>query len=396
MKAVLAIVMVAACAACAAGPRTAGRSEPPPQRADFAHDSALFELLASPPSADRVDSLRQLEQRTGLALADTLADIAEESTVHPVLRANAIAILGRLRTPRHLIVIQPLLEDPDERIRLAAVGAAREFLAVRPESAMRLLSIAAMDSSLAVQARTLEAVTDRDVELLRAWMRRGPAPALEPVLQQMIAVAEERGAPLEPDTATRVLVRRGPNGGTLRFRPAQEWPQWQIAVGRLELQNARGTITLGERVEVVRNVIPAFFSRDGEFLVYEEQREIFVVDMATAAKRGVGPGLAPRALPFTDDFAYARLVPDSATELRSGARLEYELVRGAFAPSTSSESGVLTRIAVNISFDVAGGASPLRWMRIRETADGSGFELAGPGIATVPLPGLLPAVVKSP
>ena len=378
-------------AACAAGTRPVSRAEPPPQLGDFPHEAALFALLAAPPAAELVDSLRQLEQRTGMAWADTIADITEETTAHPLLRANALTLLGRLRAPRYLILIQPRLADPDERVRLAAVGAAREFLSTRPEPAMRLLEIATRDSSIAVQARALEAMADRDVDLLRAWLRHGPAPALVPVVREVVAVAEERGAPLVPDPVTGILERRGPDGTTLRFRPVQRWLAWQTAVGRLELMSPRGVASLGEHVEVARDVVPAFFSRDGAFLVYESAREIFVHSRAAASTRSVGPGIAPRALPFTDDFVYVRAVQDSATEQGISVRLQYELVRASFAGTPSAHAGVIASVKAMARFDVAGGASPARWMRIRETADGAGFELVGMGIDPVPLPDLLSA-----
>jgi hypothetical protein len=366
----------------------AGHGEPAPDRALFPHDARLFSVLAAQPGLTQLDSLRKLEQRTGWELTDTLDVIIEDRALHPQLRANAIWLLGKMRAVQPVAQLQPLLDDPDERVRLAVVAAAREALPDRHESAMAVLRHALNDSSPDVQARVLEAMTDRDIDLLRAWLHDPRMPQLIPIVQDLVAAAEERGAPLEPD-ASGVLQRTNPAGHTLTFRPVKQWPAWRIACGELALRTARnGLVVLGDDIEVVHDVVPAFFSSEGRYLVYEKARRIFVREIATGTERTMGKGTAPRPIPFTEDFVFAREIEDARTEQRAGYRLQYELVREPFAwIAYDTTSQIIGTIETNVAFEVAGGASPVRWMRVREKSDGSAFELTGQGFDPVALPG---------
>jgi hypothetical protein len=365
-----------------------GHGEPAPDPGLFPHDARLYSVLAAQPGLAQLDSLRQLEERTGWELTDTLAEIIEDRALHPQLRANAVWLLGKMHAVQPVAQLKPLLEDPDERVRLAVVAAAGESLPDRHESAMAVLRHALNDPSPDVQARVLEAMTDRDIDLLRAWLRRPPVTQLIPIVQDLVAAAEERGAPLEPD-ASGVLQRTSPVGHTLTFRPVKQWPEWRIAYGELALRTAQNaTVVLGNDLEVVQDVVPAFFSGDGRFLVYEKARRIIVREMATGTERTLGRGIAPRPIPFTEDFVFAREIEDARTEERAGSRLQYELVRESFAMLANDTTGeIIGLMATNVSFDVAGAASPVRWMRVQEKSDGSGFQLTGQGFDPVALPG---------
>jgi hypothetical protein len=365
-----------------------GHGERPPDRGLFPHDARLFSVLAAQPGLAQLDSLRKLEQRTGWELTDTLGEVIEDRALHPQLRANAIWLLGKMRAVQPVAQLQPLLDDPDERVRLAVVSAAREALPDRHESAMAVLRQALNDPSPDVQARVLEAMTDRDIDLLRAWLHHPRMPQLIPIVQDLVAAAEERGAPLEPD-ASGVLQRTNPAGHTLTFRPVKQWPVWRIACGELALRTARNdTVVLGDDIEVVHDVVPAFFSSDGRYLVYEKERRIFVREVAAGSERTLGKGTAPRPIPFTEDFVFAREIEDARTEQRAGSRLQYELVREPFAwVASDTTRQIIGIIETNVTFEVAGGASPVRWMRIQEKSDGSAFVLTGQGFDPVALPG---------
>jgi hypothetical protein len=168
---------------------------------------------------------------------------------------------------------------------------------------------------------------------------------------------------------------------------------WQLAIGTLQLTPAGGSpVMLGDSIEAARRVLPAFFSNDGRWLVYERSREIRIRSVATGEERVAGPGLAPRPLPFTDDFIFVRELPAARSQQRTGVRLQYELRRAPFEPSagTPGASEIAGRVGANVRFDVSGAASPVRWMRVRERFDGSGFELVGDGIDPVSLPGPSP------
>jgi len=370
-------------------PAPAPPAQRPPDPQSFPHGRALFDLLVQSPGIQQRDSLEALEERLVLDLTDTLATIADQPSVHPLLRANALLLAGRRAVPRHFIMLRPLLQEDDERIRLAVVAAARAYLPTRPEASMQLLGEALADSSPNVQARVLEAASDRDVEMLRAYVARSPAHELAIVARDLIAAAEERGAPLEADSGG-VLRRTGPGGHTLTYRPRRSWPSWQLSIGTLALTPADGSpVMLGDSIEAARSVVPAFFSNDGRWLVYERSREIRVRSVETGAERVLGPGLAPRPLPFTNDFIFVRELPDARTQLRTGSRLQYELHRAPFQPQagTSVDAEVVGLVGGNVRFEVSGAASPVRWMRVRERWDGSGFELVGDGIDAVVLPG---------
>lgn len=377
----LAAGMVAASAGCA---RPAARSGP--IGVPFPGDPALSAILAMDPGAAQLDSLEVYEaRRYGHMITDTLADIAEDTTVDPLFRANALLLVGRRHEARHFIVLRPLLSASDPRIRLAVVMAAREYLPGRPEAALALLAEALNDPSEAVQARALEGMTDRLIEPLREYVRRSPSPGLARVAEGLIAAAEERGAPLEPDSAGR-LSRSGPGGHRLSYRPTRSWPRTGVSMGVLQLApSGAPPVTLGDSIEVARAVVPAFFSSDGQFLVYEKRREIRVRNVATGAERTVGPGIAPRPLPFTDSFIYARRIEGAAREGGAETGLEYELHRVPFAASpVPAEPDVVGTISAKSTFAVAGGASPVRWMRVVESE--GYFRLEGDGMDPVPLP----------
>lgn len=373
--------LVAAALAGCAGARATPR---PPDPAQFEHLPALFPLLAGEPGPAGADSLAALEQRTGLTLTDSLADIAEDTAAHPLLRANAALLLGRRHPPERLIVYNGLLAARDERIRLAAVMALREYLPGRPESALRLLSRALDDPSPAVQARVLEVMADRDADRLRAYIERAASPELVRVARDLVMAAEQRGAPAQrgPDGS---LTRDGPGGHRLVFTPRSSWPGWEAAAGRLEVRPAGGApAVLGDAVEVSRDVVPAFFSPDGRFLVYEKERRIYVREVGTGAEREAGEGIAPRPLPFTGDFIWFRERPEARSETRDLVRLRYQALRASFADAAPPAPVPEGLVAVTVKLDVAGGASPLRWARVVEM-DGE-FTLRAEGVDPFILP----------
>ena len=374
-------VCVPALIACAGSPR-----QPPPDLLAFPHDSALFAVLAGEPGPAQLDALERYEAAAGQLVTDTLAVIADDTTLHPLLRANALLLLGRREPGRHLLTVGMALEEPDERMQLAAVGVLREVIDVQPAVAMRLLAVALRSPSAAVQARVLETIAARDAELLREYIGRAPPPALLRIAGDLLAVAEERGAPLPPADSTGRLERTGPAGHSLRYEPRKRWPGG-VSVGALTLLPQRAApVALGD-VEVAGSVVPAFFSADGTFLVWETDRTIRVRDVAGGTVRDAGPGIAPRAMPFTPDFLFLREIAGARTVLRAGTRIQYEVLRAPFAlpPGDTTPLAIFTGLAANAGMTLNGGASPVRWMRVVELADGA-FALVGEGMDTTRLP----------
>jgi len=357
----------------------------PPDRGAFPYDAALFDVLAADPGPAALDSLDALEARTRDDLTGTLVTVAEDPALHPLLRANAVLLIGRRHPPAHLIVLGPLLDEADERIRLATVVALRDYLPGRPEPAMHLLARALRDPSPAVRARVLETVAERDPVLLRDYVAREPSAELVAIARELILVAEQRGAALVPGPDGS-LARTGPAGHTLRFERVRSWPSWEAAAGRLTLTVPGGEpVTLGEAVEVSRDVVPAFFSPDGRYVVYEDARRVRVRDIETSEERDLGEGIAPRPLPFTGDFVFFRPEPGGAPPAGASAELAYRALRASFAGGPSAAAPVpVGRVTATTRTEVAGGASPVRWAVIDES--GGRFTVRAEGLTSLVLP----------
>ena len=355
--------------ACGTRPATPA----PPERQAFPYDSALFDVLATDPGPLQLEAFGRVEAAQGAFLTDTLAVIADDTAVHPLLRANALHLVGQRQDLKWMILLGPALQASDVRLRLAAVAAAREFLPLRPEPATRLLGIALQDSSAAVQARALEGLAARDATLLRDYLESSPPPQLDAIARDLLHVAEQRGATLIPVDSSGRLERNGPNGHKLVYAPSRVWPRWDLSTGTLEFQPANGpAVDLGE-VEVARNVLPAFFSPDGTFIVYESDRVIHVHDVAAGTAREVGPGIAPRGLPFTEDFVFARERDGGRTVSPTGTRIQYDILRAPFAATSGGvtiEPAVIATIGASANFEVSGAASPLRWAFVTESSPG--------------------------
>jgi hypothetical protein len=379
-----ALVQTLAAGACAARPNVPS----PPDPLSFPFDSALFAVLATDPGPAQLAAFERFEALRGAFMTDTLAVIAEDTAIHSLLRANAIRLIGQRLDLANFIVVPPAFDDPDVRVRLAAVAAAREFLVPRPDAATRLLGLALRDSSTAVQALALEALAGRDAAVLMEYLGRSPPPQLATVARDLLTVAGQRGDPLEPVDSTGRLERTGPGGHTLVYRPDQRWEQWELSAGSLELVPAGAAPVRIGFVEVAAAVIPAFFSPDGRYLVFESDRTIRVHDVPGATTREVGPGIAPRPIPFTDDFVYMREEEGGRAEMQTGARILYDVVRAPFAASAGGvtmEPAVLMTVGANANFEVRGGASPLRWARVVETSPGM-FSIIAGNADPIPLP----------
>jgi hypothetical protein len=354
-----------------------------PDPASFPHDPALFGILSMEPGREQLDSLAAHESRVVYHVNDTLSTIAEDTAIHPLLRANAALLIGRRHDMKHFIILKPLLDADDPRIRLAVVAAAQEYLPVLEGESLTILRAALRDPEQAVQVRALEAIGDRDATALRDYLGSGPPPELASVAEGLLLAAEQRGAPLEPQQ-NGSLVRTGPGGARLVYERQRFWPGSDLSAGTLDLVTPDGTrVVLGDSVEVARSVMPAFFSSDGMHIVFEEARTIRVHHVATGETESVGQGIAPRPLPFTEDFVYAVELEQATTEVRGQTRISYELKRAPFASAAPDEEPI-GELTVTSSFGVSGGASPARWMRIVE--DAGMFSLRGENVDPAQLP----------
>jgi hypothetical protein len=300
-----------------------------------------------------------------------LAAVAADTTAPPLIRANAILLYSDRGLPT-IEVYLDVLDAGDDRVRAAGLVALKPFLK-RWSSGIGLVRKALHDSSSLVQARALEILGDGYVDDLRAYVTRTRDGALRTVALDLIGTAEERGAPLVPDS-TGALQRTAPAGPRLIYKPRQRWDDsWGVALGKLQVAvPGKPLQTISDSVEVVRNVVPAFFSADGRYLVYEANRLVRVRDLATGADRIVDRGSAPRLVPFSSTFIYVKQVRARADQPQPANTLRYDVMQ---APLSEGSGKAIGQLHARARHEVNGYASAVRWMRVRE-ADGK-FQLTG-------------------
>jgi hypothetical protein len=246
-----------------------------------------------------------------------------------------------------------------------------------PRDAEQLARLALEDAAAEVQAEALHVLGDRDADVLRAFIPRAADEELRIIATDLVRVAEARGARLTGDDQG-VLRRETPDGFTVTFQPRTRWPQWDAAVGTVAVTRAGAAVATLEGIEAVAGVVPVFFSAEGTHIVFERDRQIVVREVEGAAERVVGPGLAPRVLPFTDDFVFVREAQNGRTDLRAQMRIMYEVLRVPFA---GGEPEVIGGFNALVAHDRHGNYSPVRWMHVEDR--GGYFYLAADGFESV-------------
>jgi hypothetical protein len=274
----------------------------------------------------------------------------------------------------------------DDRVRAAALVALKPF-APRWSNSILLIRRALNDSSTLVQAKALELLGAEHIDELRAYQVRTRHADLRKIADDLIGTAEERGAPLVPDSAGRIM-RTSLAGPTLVFAPTKRWPNWDMALGQLTVSLPGQTaVRISDSVEVVRNVVPAFVSADGQYLVYEAGRRIHVRNLGSGADRVVARGSAPRLVPFTESFVY--LQEQGPDKPRKQNAIGYDVV---MAPLAGGSSTVLGSVSMPVAHEQHGRASPARWMSVREVQ--GKFQLVGAGFEPFALPDPFAATAK--
>lgn len=310
-----------------------------------------------------------------------LVAIARDPEARPVARSNALMMLADRRSPAAIPVLRrALLSDEPEAFRAAAVLALQRMTPDTPEAA-NLIRTAVGDPSRTVRLNALQALDVVDVDLIRSVLEEERDPDVRRVGVQLVSLAEARGAPLARDRRGALRTAGADGDPQIVFRHVSRDSMMAVAVGdmRIELPNGPD-IPLAPQAEVVAGVVPAFFSPDRSRVVYEAERRILVVDLRTRERAEFGSGVAPRPVPFSDEFVFLRLDseaprPDGATELN------YQVRRASFAGG-SEEIGELQALARP---ERHGNYSPVRWMVVAETPEG--FVLRGEGVSTFKLSG---------
>lgn len=304
----------------------------------------------------------------GPEIDTVLVTLAYDPRARPVQRANALVLLADRRSPAALSTLRwALLTSDDDIVRAAAVMGLHRLGSDAPE-ALNAIRSAVSDPSPRVRLNALQVLDVHDIATVRALVRREHDPRVRTIGLQLLALAEARGAPLTPDADG--VYRTVPLEGQARlvFYPRTREPRWEYVRGELGLEPGDGSyLRLAQDVEMVRGVLPAFFSADRTSVVFEEARHIVVRDLERRETMYLGPGIAPRPIPFTDAFVYLRERVAERRETPQGTELVYDVLRSRFGGSAPERIGELRALARPDRF---GYLSPVRWMTVGETADG--------------------------
>ncbi|CAN5807467.1 hypothetical protein BH23GEM9_BH23GEM9_25240 [soil metagenome] len=370
------LLSVAVLAGCAA--RTA--QQPGSDRSQWYGDPRLYEMLnAYPIEQSQRDSVAEYATEHLGQTDERLAEAAEDLHAPVPVRLNALLLLSERGTATQLPVFRAALDADDPRIRAMAASSMRRFMDSHPHDAEQLARMALEDAAPEVQAQALHVLGDRDAALLRAYLPRAADPELRTIATDLVQVAESRGVALTGDEATGMLRRETPHGFTVAFNPRQHWPQWDAAVGDVVISRGTATAATLTDIEAVAGVVPVFFSPEGTYMVYERARTIVVRSLNDGTERVIGPGIAPRVLPFTDDFVFAREEEDGRTEARHQTNIRYEVMRASFG-GTAAPHGI-GEMSVVTTFDRHGNYSPLRWMRVEDRS--GNFYLTAAGTSAI-------------
>ncbi len=307
-------------------------------------------------------------EEMGPEIDTVLVALAYDPTARAVVRANALMLLADRRSHAALSTLRwTLLTSREEIMRAAAVMGLHRLAPDSPE-ADNAVRGALSDPSRLVRLNALQGMDVQDATMIRELVRRERDPQVHFVARQLLALFEARGAPLanDPGGLYRTTLFQGESG--LVYRPNAGPPQARIVSGRLDLDSGNGRLLpLADDVEMVRDVLPAFFSLDRSAVVLESARSILIRDLETRETIFVGPGVAPRPIPFTNAIVFLRQSPEGPRTTADGTELRYDVLRVEFTGENLRRIGELRVLARPDRF---GYASPVRWMTVGETGDG--------------------------
>jgi protein-tyrosine-phosphatase len=320
-------------------------------------------------------------EEMGPGLDPILIALVEDRRARMGARADALVLLADRRSPLALETLQRALESDNERLRSAAVLGLKRLAPTSPR-AMELIREATEDRSRAVRMNAVQSLDVRQVEVIRELLERESDPQIREVANQLLVLAEFRGAPLEEDRRGVLRTAGSERDPQIVFRPFVIDSAVMAARGDLRVELPEGPdVPLAEGALVVGKVVPAFFAPDRTAVVVEEEGRILVVDLVERRSRVVGPGLAPRPIPFSNEFVFVRRDPEQPPGIPVGGELFYEVYRGSFVSDRVDRIG---RLSAWIHPDLHGGLTPVRWMVVGEGRQG--FVLRGDGIEPFALP----------
>jgi hypothetical protein len=349
-----------ALAGCAARGRVAS-----PVPANPLGDRPLYVLLSRIPLEGAArDSLDAYERSYRNSFLERVATVASDSAASTPVRHNAITLLGERGAVGWLPALRGAQRSPDLRVRGAVLVAAQKMIDGGHAEARALIVAGLDDPAPEIQAKALELLGANDLQLLRDFVRRHPEGAPSDIARGLLLAAEDRGYALAPDSAG-VIRRTTGVGHVLEYVPVRRWEQWDAALGTVTIVPAGGAPLRLDSIEVVRGVVPVAFSPAGRYVAYERGRHIFMHDLQTGLVRDLGPGVAPRLRPLTDELLFLREVAGGRNQLAQRTRMSYEVLLTPFG-AAASEPHRVGILGVFVQPDRHGGYSPVRWMHIAE------------------------------
>lgn len=342
----------------------------------------IREILAAEWSTpEYYDALTRLEEM-GPEVDAVLVQLARDPEANTTARANAMILLADRNSPAALPILgRAILAEEIPRLRSAAVIGLNR-LADTSRLASSMIKTAIGDPARSVRLNALQALDIREVETIRRLLETERDREVRAVAIQLVAIAESRGAPLDRDRRGALRTTGTDSDPAIVFRPSDLHPVAGYASGDLRIELPKHPdIPLTSSAEVVSRVVPAFFSPDRARVVYEAGREIRVVDLSSRETISLGPGIAPRPIPFSGDFVFLREHEDGRLLDGDETRIHYWVYRSTFSGEPPELVGEMT---ATVRPSVRGNYSPVRWMVVGETPEG--FVLRGEGISAFPLP----------
>jgi hypothetical protein len=319
----------------------------------------------------------------GAELDQVLVDLVNDGSASETVRANAEILLADRRSPlAESVLRRALLGSGNETVRTGAVLGLQR-LAPESEAARNAIRAAIGDPSPQVRLNVIQALDVEDAPLLRSLLAEEDDPQVTIIARQLLGLLEARGAPLQRDRTGDYRTTGSDSTPRIVFHPTRVDTLAGVASGALWVEvPGRTLVPLAQEVEAVGGVVPAFFDPHGERVVFETHREVQIRDLRDGTTRVVGPGVAPRPIPFTDRFVFLREAPVPRVETPRGTLITYDVLRVPFADARAETLGRLRALARP---DLYGNASAVRRVEVGEVRDG--FVLRGEGIEA---PFLLP------
>jgi hypothetical protein len=322
----------------------------------------------------------------GPELDAVLIGLIDDEAADDHVRANAAELLAYREVPGTVDLLRrQLTASASDVLRAAAVRILQRF-AADSAGARNALRAAAGDPSATVRLNVLQRLDVEDAPLVRALLAREGDPQVRTIARQLLELLEARGARLVRDPRGDLRSSGRENTPQIVFHPTWVDSVGGVEVGALwvELPGASSLVPLAQDVEVVDEVVPAFFDPSRAIIVYESGGEVRVRDLRSGDSRSLGAGVAPRVIPFTENIVFVREVPEGRrTDPHGAAFVAYDVVRASFSAGGPE---VIGRLTARVRPEVHRGASPVRWMIVGEGRQG--FVLRAPGVVeTFVLPG---------